>query len=84
MLHQIGTDLKLSIIPDVLVAYKWVFLVMLFGFVIHWLSTKWKERIEKWFVESPLWLQAVIAAVTVIIVYQSITADMQPFIYFQF
>ena len=84
MLHQIGTDLKLSIIPEVLVAYKWVFLVMLFGFVIHWLSAKWKERIEKWFVESPLWLQAVIAAVTVIIVYQSISADMQPFIYFQF
>jgi len=84
MLHQIGTDLKLSVVPEVVVAYKWVFLVMLFGFIIHWLSSKWKERIEKWFVESPLWLQAIIAAVTVIIVYQSISADMQPFIYFQF
>ena len=84
MLHQIGTDLKLSIIPEVLMAYKWVFLVMLFGFVIHWLSTKWKDRIEKWFVEAPLWIQAVLATIVVIVVYQSISSDMQPFIYFQF
>lgn len=84
MLHQIGTDLDLSIVPEVLVGYKWVFLVMLFGFFIHWLSESWKERIKNWFVAAPLWMKAVIAAVTVIIVYQSISADMQPFIYFQF
>ncbi|MEN8118071.1 MAG: MBOAT family O-acyltransferase [Bacteroidota bacterium] len=84
MLHQIGTDMSLAIIPEVLVAYKWVFMVMLFGFVIHWLSESWKERIKDWFIAAPLWLKAVIAAVTVIIVYQSISADMQPFIYFQF
>ena len=84
MLHQITSDLKLSIIPEVLLAYKWVFVVMFFGFFIHWLSSKWKERIEKWFVEAPFWVQAVLAAVTVIVVYQSISSDMQPFIYFQF
>ena len=84
MLHQIGTNMDLSIIPEALVAYKLVFLVMLFGFVIHWLSQKWKDRIMNWFIDSPLWLQAVIAAITVIVVYQSITSDMQPFIYFQF
>lgn len=84
MLHQIGTNMDLSIIPEALVAYKLVFLVMLFGFVIHWLSQKWKDRIMNWFIDSPLWLQAVIASVVVIIVYQSVSADMQPFIYFQF
>lgn len=84
MLHQIGTNMDLSIIPEALVAYKLVFLVMLFGFVIHWLSQKWKDCIMNWFIDSPLWLQAVIASVVVIIVYQSVSADMQPFIYFQF
>lgn len=84
MLHQIGTNMDLSIVPEALVAYKLVFLVMLFGFVIHWLSQKWKDRIMNWFIDSPLWLQAVIASVIVIIVYQSVSADMQPFIYFQF
>jgi len=84
MMHQIGTDLKLSIIPEIVVAYKWVFLVMLFGFITHWLSAKWKETITVWFIHTPLWLKVVISAIVVIIVYQSISSDMQPFIYFQF
>jgi D-alanyl-lipoteichoic acid acyltransferase DltB (MBOAT superfamily) len=84
MLHQMGNNLSLGIIPEVLVAYKWVFLVMLFGFVIHWLSENWKEKITNWFISTPLWLKAVISAVVVILVYQSISSDMQPFIYFQF
>ena len=84
MMHQIGTDLKLSIIPEILVAYKWVFLVMLFGFITHWLSYSIKEKITDWFIQTPLWLKTVISAIVVIIVYQSISSDMQPFIYFQF
>jgi len=84
MLHQIGTDLKLAMIPEVLVAYKWVFLVMLFGFVTHWLSYDLKDRAKNWFVASPIWVKAAISAIVVIVVYQSISADMQPFIYFQF
>ncbi len=84
MMHQIMNNLTFGIIPQVLVAYKWVFIVMLFGFVIHWISEKWKERITDWFIAAPLWIKAVISAVVVILVYQSISSDMQPFIYFQF
>ena len=84
MMHQIGSELNLKIIPQVLVAYKWVFLVMLFGFFIHWISESWKEKILQWFIATPIWLKAVIAAIVVIFVYQSISSDMQPFIYFQF
>jgi hypothetical protein len=84
MLHQIATDFKISMIPEVLVAYKWVFLMMLFGFVTHWLSYDLKDRAKNWFIASPMWVKAAISAIVVIIVYQSISADMQPFIYFQF
>ncbi len=84
MLHQISTDFKFTMIPEVLIAYKWVFLVMLFGFFTHWLSTAWKDKIQNWFIGTPLWLKAVIAAAVVIFVYQSISSEMQPFIYFQF
>ncbi len=84
MMHQIATDFNLKLIPEILVAYKWVFLVMLFGFVIHWLSSNLKEKITNWFIATPMWLKAVIAAVVVIFVYQSISSEMQPFIYFQF
>jgi alginate O-acetyltransferase complex protein AlgI len=84
MLNQIGSAFTFSVIPDVLWAYKWVFAVMLFGFVIHWLSENWKEKITNWFIGTPIWAKVVIAAITVIIVYQSISSDMQAFIYFQF
>ncbi len=84
MTQQIIRDFNLSIIPEVLVAYKWVFLVMLFGFITHWVSYNWKEKITNWFIRAPLWLKAVIATVVVIIVYQSVSSEMQPFIYFQF
>lgn len=84
MLHQIGSAFNTSLIPEVLIAYKWVFMVMLFGFVIHWLSENLKEKITNWFIGTPIWAKAVISAVVVIIVYQSISSDMQAFIYFQF
>jgi hypothetical protein len=84
MSHQIFTDFRISGIWEILVAYKWVFLMMLFGFIIHWLSENWKEKIAHWFIESPIWIKAVISTVVVIVVYQSISSDMQPFIYFQF
>lgn len=84
MLHQIGPAFKLSVIPEVLVAYKWVFLVMAFGFIIHWLSYGLKKKIENWFIATPIWAKAIIATVVVIVVYQSISSDMQAFIYFQF
>ncbi|SHE83912.1 D-alanyl-lipoteichoic acid acyltransferase DltB, MBOAT superfamily [Mariniphaga anaerophila] len=84
MMHQIANNMELSIIPQVVSAYKWVFLMMLFGFFTHWVSQKWKDRLRDAFIAAPLWLKVVISAVVVIIVYQSISADMQPFIYFQF
>jgi len=57
---------------------------MLFGFIIHWVSENRKEKIANWFINSPIWLQTVISVIVVIIVYQSISSNMQPFIYFQF
>ncbi|HRX12985.1 MAG TPA: MBOAT family O-acyltransferase, partial [Draconibacterium sp.] len=84
MMHQIGSAFNFSIIPEVLIAYKWVFLVMLFGFVIHWLSENLKQKIADWFIATPIWLKAVIATVVVVVVYQSVSSDMQAFIYFQF
>jgi D-alanyl-lipoteichoic acid acyltransferase DltB (MBOAT superfamily) len=84
MFHQITSSFTFSVIPDVLIGYKWVFLVMLFGFVIHWLSENWKKKIEDWFIATPFWLKIIISALVVIIVYQSISSEMQAFIYFQF
>lgn len=84
VMHQTWNSIELSLIPDILIGYKYVFLMMLFGFVLHWTPEKIKDRIRDWFIDSQLWVKAVIASLAIFIIYQSISADMQPFIYFQF
>ncbi|MCQ2974661.1 MAG: hypothetical protein MJ211_07595 [Bacteroidales bacterium] len=74
----------LSLIPQMTMAYKKVFIVMAFGFVIHWLSVPFKEKYTNWFVNSPIWIKVLICVVTVFILYQVKASDLQPFIYFQF
>jgi alginate O-acetyltransferase complex protein AlgI len=84
LLSQIATDFQFKLIPDIVMGYKWVFLMMLFGFVLHWWPSRLKERYMQWFINTPMWAKVAITIVVVFIVYQSISADMQPFIYFQF
>lgn len=84
MLHQIFTKMDLALIPQVLLGYKWVFIVMLIGFVFHWLPYKTKDLYRNWFINQHFIIQSFVFALVVFIVYQSVSAGMQPFIYFQF
>ena len=61
-----------------------VFALMLLGFVVHWLPTRTKEWYRAKFAALPLWAMAVACVAVVFIVYQTVTAGMVPFIYFQF
>lgn len=84
LLHQIGYDFQWSLIPEIVVGYKWVFVMMLFGYVLHWWPSGLKDKYMQWFIKSPSWAKVLITVVVVFVIYQSISADMQPFIYFQF
>src|SRR5690606_12897459 len=82
--HQLGNDFGAPLIGDVLIAFRNVFLVMLAGLVIHWLPASFKERYRQWFAALPLPVIGLIAIAVVFVIYQTVTADMVPFIYFQF
>ncbi len=84
MLYQLTHSMDLSVIPEVIMAYKLVFAVMLAGFVIHWWPSRWKENYKNWFVRTPFWAKIIIVTLVVFLIYQSQTSDLQPFIYFQF
>ena len=84
MVNQIGSVWKASIIPQVLLEYDKVFILFFIGMAIHWLPAKFKRWYRLNFAMLPLWLMAIIVVLTVFIVYQFITADLQAFIYFQF
>ena len=52
--------------------------------IIHWLPTHFKRRYRLWFTQMPLWMLLAVVIVVIVVIYQFITADLQPFIYFQF
>jgi hypothetical protein len=64
--------------------FVYLLFVFLIGMVIHWLPERFKRRYRLWFAQLPLWLMLPLVVLGVFIVYQFITADLQPFIYFQF
>lgn len=65
-------------------AFKKVWLVIILGYVSHWLPDNFKHNLMERFIEANLGVKALIATGVVLIIYQSVSADLQPFIYFQF
>jgi D-alanyl-lipoteichoic acid acyltransferase DltB (MBOAT superfamily) len=84
MVAQIGSHWNLAQVPEIIGHYWMPFLLFLIGMVIHWLPVRFKRRYRLVFASLPLWLLGLLTVVTVFVVYQFITADLQPFIYFQF
>ena len=84
MVNQIGGAWSNAIISDFLWSYRWVVAMFITGMVIHWLPTNWKRRYRLTFAKMPLWLMVGAVAIAIIVIYQFVSAEMQPFIYFQF
>ena len=84
MVNQIGGAWNSSIIPDFLWEYRSVVILFVLGMVIHWLPGRVKRWYRVRFAMLPIWAIILIAVITIIGVYQFVTADLQAFIYFQF
>ncbi|MEE0860824.1 MAG: hypothetical protein UIC49_05120, partial [Paludibacteraceae bacterium] len=84
MVNQMGGAWNNAIIPEFLYEYRWVVAMFVMGMLIHWLPTRWKRRYRLTFAAMPLWLMVVIVMICIVVIYQFVTADTQPFIYFQF
>lgn len=83
-LHQVASSFNLHLAGEVLWAFRSVFAVMLLGLVVHWLPESLKQRYREGFAALPLWAMAIACVAVVALIYQTVTADMVPFIYFQF
>ena len=84
MVTQIGSAWDLSLVPDIAAAYWKVFALVVAGMIIHLVPARWKRRYRLTFASLPLPLMAVVTAAVIFLLYQFVTADTQPFIYFQF
>ena len=83
--NQVAWETARNMVSQIGCAGYWkVFVLVIAGMVIHLLPARWKRRYRLGFAKLPIPLMAAVAAAAVFILYQFVTADTQPFIYFQF
>lgn len=69
---------------SIIATHRNVFLLFTLGMVIHWLPENWKRRCRLTFAALPLPVMCIVCILAVLVIYQFVSAEMQPFIYFQF
>lgn len=84
MLGQISTHFYWNLVPQIVIGYRFVFSIILVGFLVHWLPSSLKERVRGWFIITPVYAKVAFAVFVVILIYQFKSSVLQPFIYFQF
>jgi len=78
--NHLGVELTFNIIQG----YALVFSVIAIGYLIHWIPERIKEQYREKFALLPLPVMSIVVVIGVFCIYQLISGDMQPFIYFQF
>ncbi|MCZ8285615.1 MAG: MBOAT family protein, partial [Bacteroidia bacterium] len=81
---RITNHLGLELVLDVILGYWVVFMVIAIGYLIHWIPEHRKQAYRERFAGLPLPAMAGTVVVAVFCIYQLISGEMQPFIYFQF
>ncbi len=82
--EMIFYKLDFSYAGDVLLGFWKVFLVFALGMTIHWLPKELKNKVKYSFIKSPVYTKVIVVLITVLIIWQTVSADFIPFIYFQF
>jgi alginate O-acetyltransferase complex protein AlgI len=84
LISQIFKHFGGSAIPQMIISY-WKPLAMLaFGLIMHWLPERIKCAYRDWFIARPMYQKIFISTSIVFIIYQSLSSQLTPFIYFQF
>lgn len=84
VLTQIFTNFHPEIFTQFVSGYPTVFILMVIGYIFHFLPKKTDLFVQGIVTRSPLLVQAFMLIVTIFIVIQFKNAGVQPFIYFQF
>lgn len=86
MLGQIWNNFELNqqSISILLDGFDTALIVMLIGYILHWLPSKTKLFGEKVFTKLPVYAQSIAVAIILFFVYQAFSDTFKPFVYFQF
>lgn len=84
MFKQIFTNFKGTHFFEIISAHHITLLLICIAFIIHWLPEQAKNWYKGRFVLSPTYLKVIATVIAIFILAQFTSADLQPFIYFQF
>ena len=84
VISGIATRFTPSVFPAFLAGYKNILLVMLMGYILHFIPKRYETMAMNWVVEMPLSAKVAVVVSVIVLVIQVKSAGVQPFIYFQF
>ncbi len=84
MLSQIALHFQPETVFAVIGGYSMPVTLIVFAFAVHWLPNQWKRFYRKAFIVLPVYVKILIVVLAAILLYQSQSSGIQPFIYFQF
>jgi alginate O-acetyltransferase complex protein AlgI len=84
MMIQILTNFNASILFEFMAGYKGVMLLMLLGYILHFLPRHLELKFQQKITDMPFAYKAAWMLLIIILVIQTKSAGIQPFIYFQF
>ena len=84
MLTQITTDFHPEIMADFIKGYPYVLMLMVVGFILHFIPSDVENSAQQLVIKSPFVLKVAYLLVIVFVVVQIKSSEIQPFIYFQF
>lgn len=84
VIQQIGNAFHPELFPTIILSYPEVFVAIAIGYILH-MSPKWvDDKVELIIIKTPLLVQSLLLALVIWVTFQTLSANVQPFIYFQF
>lgn len=84
MISQIATNFSPQVFPQLVSGYWFVFSLMLLGYLLHFVPNSWERQCQRFVTWLPLVGKAILMVAVIYLVIQMKSAEIQPFIYFQF
>ena len=84
MLNQIVNHFSPQVFPQLVSGYWFVFSLMLLGYLLHFVPDRWEQQCVRFVTWLPLIGKALLMVAVIYLVIQMKSAEIQPFIYFQF
>jgi len=84
ILSKIPSDFGWVTAGEVLVANWKFYAVLILGYLIHWIPDVYKEKMRQWVSSASVGTLFLLTVTAIAVIYQILSAEVQPFIYFAF